>query len=178
MPRYVLTGAPGSGKTALLRQLEIDGHTVVEEAATDVIALAHALGCDEPWREPDFVDRIVALQRQRLDGLRVGRHATVFLDRSPVCALALSRHLGRGATPLLLREVDRMRTELEPMVFFVRNQGFVRPTAARRISFADSLAFERLHEQAYRELGFRLIEISAGPLADRVALVEQALSRP
>ncbi|MBM0260113.1 AAA family ATPase, partial [Micromonospora sp. 4G55] len=39
MPAYILTGAPGSGKTAILRQLEIDGHAVVEEAATDVIAL-------------------------------------------------------------------------------------------------------------------------------------------
>lgn len=42
MPRYVLTGAPGAGKTAILRQLEIEGHAVVEEAATDVIALAQA----------------------------------------------------------------------------------------------------------------------------------------
>ncbi len=49
-------------------------------------------------------------------------------------------------------------------VFFVRNQGFVEPTAARRISFADSLAFEDVHERTYRELGFRLIEVPAGPL--------------
>jgi hypothetical protein len=40
MPGYILTGAPGSGKTAILRQLELNGHTVVEEAATDVIALS------------------------------------------------------------------------------------------------------------------------------------------
>jgi predicted ATPase len=40
MPWYVLTGAPGSGKTAMLRQLEQDGFAVVEEAATDVIALS------------------------------------------------------------------------------------------------------------------------------------------
>ncbi|WP_422769812.1 AAA family ATPase [Plantactinospora sp. WMMC1484] len=44
MPAYILTGTPGSGKTAILRQLEVDGHTVVEEAATDVIAHRHALG--------------------------------------------------------------------------------------------------------------------------------------
>jgi len=36
--RYVLTGAPGSGKTALLGALRERGHAVVEEAATDVIA--------------------------------------------------------------------------------------------------------------------------------------------
>ena len=55
----------------------------------------------------------------------------------------------------------------------IRNQGFVQPTAARRISLEDSLAFERLHEQTYQELGFHLVEVPAGPLADRVALVQQ-----
>ena len=51
----------------------------------------------------------------------------------------------------------------ETTVFFIRNQGFVQPTAARRISFEDSLVFERLHEEAYRDLGFRLVEVPARP---------------
>jgi predicted ATPase len=41
MPSYILTGAPGAGKTAVLRLLETRGYAVVEEAATDVIALAN-----------------------------------------------------------------------------------------------------------------------------------------
>jgi predicted ATPase len=48
MPCYILTGAPGAGKTAVLRLLEVSGYRVVEEAATDVIALGHALGRAEP----------------------------------------------------------------------------------------------------------------------------------
>jgi len=32
-------------------------------------------------------------------------------------------------------------------------------------SFAESLALEQLHEQAYRDLGFQLIDVPAGPLA-------------
>jgi predicted ATPase len=44
MRRFILTGAPGSGKTAIIRQLELDGFAVVEEAATDVIALEQARG--------------------------------------------------------------------------------------------------------------------------------------
>jgi predicted ATPase len=38
MKRYVVTGGPGAGKTAVIRQLEMDGFSVVEEAATDIIA--------------------------------------------------------------------------------------------------------------------------------------------
>ena len=51
MKRFVVTGAPGAGKTAIIRQLELDGFGVVEEAATDVIALAHP----EPPAQDDVV---------------------------------------------------------------------------------------------------------------------------
>ena len=47
MKRFILTGTPGAGKTAILRQLEIEGFGVVEEAATDVIALWQARGIRE-----------------------------------------------------------------------------------------------------------------------------------
>jgi predicted ATPase len=172
MPAYILTGAPGSGKTAILRQLEADGHRVVEEAATDVIALRHALGHPEPWRDDDFIDQIVALQRQRQAAMVA---ATVFFDRSPVCTLALCRHLGRSPTPLLGEEVARARHVYERTVLFIRNQGFVEPTAARRITFPDALAFERIHERTYRELGFTLVDVPAGPLPERVAAVLHSL---
>ena len=60
-------------------------------------------------------------------------------------------------------------------MFFIRNQGSVENTAARRISFAESLDFERVHEGTYRDLGFRLVDVPAGPLAGRVALIERVI---
>jgi predicted ATPase len=178
VPSYILTGAPGAGKTAILRVLETSGYLVVEEAATDVIAVGHALGRPEPWRDDDFIDKVVALQRRRQDSLLAPEGATVFFDRSPVCTLALSRYLGSPVSPLVDREVGRVVAAgiYEPTVFFVRNQGSVQATAARQISFEDSLVFERLHEQAYRELGFELVEVPAGPLADRVALIREKVT--
>jgi predicted ATPase len=166
--RYILTGTPGSGKTAILRRLEVDGYAVVEEAATDVIALQRALGIDQPWRDPAFIERIAELQIRR----RLAAGGAVF-DRSPVCTLALSRHLGVPVPDVLRAEIDRMLASrvYQPVVFFVRNQGFVEPTEARRITFEESLAFERLHEVAYRELGFSLVEVPAGPLEDRASVV-------
>jgi predicted ATPase len=50
--RFILTGAPGSGKTAILCQLELEGMGVVGEAATDVIALEQARGIASPGRSP------------------------------------------------------------------------------------------------------------------------------
>jgi predicted ATPase len=178
MPAYILTGTPGAGKTAMLRLLETFGYPVVEEAASDVIALGQALGRAEPWREPTFIDDIAVLQRRRQDAVRATAGGEiVFFDRSPVCTLALSRYLGFPASRLLAREIDRLMAEdiYDTRAFFIRNQGFIEPTAARRISLADSLAFEQIHEQAYRDLGFRLIDVPAGPLADRATMIQQAI---
>jgi predicted ATPase len=177
-PCYVLTGTPGAGKTAVLRLLEARGHRVVEEAATDVIALEQALGHDEPWAVPSFTDKIVTLQHQRQTAL-AGVAGPVFFDRSPVCTLALSRYLGFGVSGLLAAELDRIAAQrvYAPAVFFVRNQGTIQSTAARRISYEDSLAFEQVHEDTYRELGFDLIEVPPAPLPDRAAVVEHAVRR-
>jgi AAA domain len=65
MRRFIITGAPGAGKTAIIRQLELDGFGVVEEAATDIIVAAHAQGTVEPWKHPSFIDAIAHLQTAR-----------------------------------------------------------------------------------------------------------------
>src|SRR5215472_943429 len=92
MPGYILTGTPGAGKTAVLRLLETHRHVVVEEAATDVIALDSALGREKPRHDHTFIDAIVTLQRQRQTAVRADPSVAVFFDRSPVCTLALSRY--------------------------------------------------------------------------------------
>ncbi|MFC5288998.1 ATP-binding protein [Actinokineospora guangxiensis] len=173
MPGHILTGTPGAGKTSVLRLLETEGHPVVEEAATDVIGLHHALGAEDPWRVPSFIDDIVRLQRLR----RAAAPADALHDRSPVCTLALSRYLGFPPSALLTEEVDRVLAAglYSPTAFLVRNQGFIHNTAARRISFADSLEFERLHEQTYRDLGFHLVEVPAGALRERAAVIRRTV---
>ena len=89
MKRYILTGAPGAGKTLILRQLELDGFGVVEEAATDLIALWQARGIAEPWHEDFFIDAIAELQNQRQTRAAFEPVAIQFHDRSPVCTAAL-----------------------------------------------------------------------------------------
>ena len=65
MRRCIITGSPGAGKTAISRQLELDEFSVVEEAATDVIAAAQAQDNPEPWTDASFIDAIVSLQKNR-----------------------------------------------------------------------------------------------------------------
>ncbi|WP_461060217.1 ATP/GTP-binding protein [Streptomyces pseudoechinosporeus] len=179
MRRYVLTGTPGAGKTSILRRLAELGHGVVEEAATAVIAQAQGQGEDEPWTRASFIDEIVALQRQRQLEATATDSVQVF-DRSPVCTHALATYLGWPVSRALAAELERITSEgvYERQVLFVRNLGFCEPTTARRISFQESLVFEKIHEQSYRTFGYELIDIPAGDLAHRIAAVSSVISRP
>jgi len=177
MKSFVLTGAPGAGKTAIIRQLEIDGFSVVEEAATDVIALQQALGISEPWTHPSFVDSVADLQRQRLRSASCEPDKVQFHDRSAICTVALAAYLGRPVSEILLRETERIKSEgiFQKRVFFVRNLGFVTPTEARRISFEESVRFEQIHEETYLRFGFEIFFVEPGPLCDRVAAIKAAV---
>ena len=45
-------------------------------------------------------------------------------------------------------------------------------TIGRRTSFEESLRFERVHEETYRNLGFELVSIARGNLSDRVDTIK------
>lgn len=179
MRRFILTGTPGAGKTALLRQLEMDGFGVVEEAATDVIALWQARGIAEAWRQSGFLEAIVELQRLRRIQASQLPDAVQFHDRSPVCTAALAEYLGLAIPDALSYELKRIKDEsiFEKQVFFIRNLGFITHTEARRISWEDALRFERIHEEWYSQLGFELIPVEAGTIEERAAAIYYAQER-
>lgn len=177
MKRFVLTGAPGAGKTTIIRQLELDGFGVVEEAATDIIAVSQARGIAEPWTKPSFIDSIADLQRNRQIRASGQPDEIQFHDRSAICTAALAAYLGRPVSAVLSGELERIQTEAiyQKRVFFIKSLGFITSTEARRISFEEALRFERVHEETYRNFGYEIVFIEPGILLDRVAAIKAAL---
>jgi predicted ATPase len=177
MKRYILTGTPGCGKTSIIRSLEVEGYLVVEEAATDIIALRQAQGIAEPHMHPSFIDDIINLQKQRQ--MRTDLASGVqFYDRSPLCTYALSVWLGFPISMTLADEMERVAKAqiYKKEVFFIENLGFCEPTAARKISFEDSLKFEKVHEETYRSLGYECVRIAPQELAARVEQIKRHVS--
>ena len=177
MRRFIITGAPGAGKTAIIRQLELDGFSVVEEAATDVIAAAQAQGLAEPWTQPSFIDTVAKLQKERQIRADHQPDEIQFHDRCVACTAALAVYLGYPFSLFLASELERIRKEAiyQNRVFFIRNLGFVTPTEARCISFEETVRFEKIHEETYREFGFELVYVEPGTPAERVNAIKAAI---
>lgn len=149
---------------------------MVEEAATDVIAALEDRGVREPWMHPSFIDEIARLQKYRQMRASYLPDPIQFHDRCVICTAALATWLGRPRSPFFAEELERILEEriYQSRVLFIRNLGFVTPTAARRISFEDTVRFERVHEETYRDLGFELVSIEPGTLTERVRAVKAA----
>jgi predicted ATPase len=177
MKRFIITGAPGAGKTAIIRQLELDGFSVVEEAATDVIAAAQAQGTLEPWTHPSFIDAVANLQKDRQLRASHQPDEIQFHDRSAICTAALAVYLGHPHTPILTSELERIKKEAiyQPQVFFIRNLGFITPTEVRRISFEETVRFEKIHEETYRNFGFELFSVEPATVTERVRKIREAI---
>lgn len=162
--RFIFTGTPGSGKTSVISQLESSEYIVVHEAATDIIREEQAKGCDAPWEEPEFIDKICYMQKERQ------LNATgdlQFYDRSPFCTYALGKYLSNWKniefkpSSALFDEVDRCvkNSVYQNRIFFFENLGFIKHTDARKISYEDALIFEQIHLDVYKEFGFEVIMV-------------------
>jgi predicted ATPase len=94
-----------------------------------------------------------------------------------VCTAALAFYLGHALSSFLTGELERIRREgvYESQVFFIENLGHITPTSARRITFEESLQFEKVHEDTYRKFGFELLHIAPGNITERVRLIRAAV---
>lgn len=173
MRRFILTGAPGAGKTTILRALQDLGYPIVDEAATAVIDQKQAEGIARPWEQAEFIDAIMNLQWQRLNASLDSGRPVEFHDRSIIDTYVLALHLGFPLSRAAEGLVDRVIRDgvYQKQVFFVDDLGFIVKTAARQISYEEALKFGALHKQIYGELGFDCIPIPAQAAYDRAQLI-------
>jgi predicted ATPase len=165
----IITGAPGSGKTAILDRLRSTVRCV-DEPAREILSEQRSIGGDgAPDRDPSlFVDlllqRSVAKHRatEALEG-------TVAFDRGVPDCVAYATMLGVDPA-LSIRACDVYRYHPEVFVLAPWEQIYV-VDDERTMSFADTLGFHAAIVDAYRGAGYTLVEVPRGSADQRAAFV-------
>jgi predicted ATPase len=86
--KYIITGAPGTGKTAIINALKKEGHSCAEEISRTIITEEIARGGDAlPWKNlAAFSQQVIALRKAQHTNAPKGR--THFFDRGIVDVIA------------------------------------------------------------------------------------------
>ena len=166
--RFVIAGGPGSGKSTLLHALAATGEICYEEASRTLIREQLARkGRLLPWGDLwGFAQECgTRMQAQLADSAQRGR---CFFDRGLPDLIGYLSHGGRSA-PEAWRAASR---EYAPMVFFAPpwREIYVNDTE-RPQTFEVAQELSAHIRQAYLDCGFRLIELVASPVTDRLEQV-------
>jgi predicted ATPase len=163
----VMTGAPGTGKTAVLGMCA-GNH--VPEPAREVLAEQRAIGgTGTPETDPArFVELLLArsIEKHRA-ALR--RDPSVLFDRGIPDCVAYARLLGVDPGPC--RKAAAMY-RYDSAALVTRPWAEIYTTDDERtMSFEATLPFQRLVEEAYEEAGYELVEVPRGSILERTAFV-------
>lgn len=167
--RFIFTGGPGVGKTAVLESLSEAGYTCVPEVARKIIQDRRDQGLPPRPSPKEFARSIFAADIAQYDA-QGDQAGPIFFDRGLVDALGMVCECG----DLQIEECRGVLTErpLERAVFFFPPwQEIHAQDDERDQSFEDCLAISARIKSWYNLLGFELVEVPTGPLSDRVAFV-------
>jgi predicted ATPase len=174
MPRVVITGGPGAGKTTLIAELARLGCRTVPESARAIIAERRAAG-ESPRPDP----RAFALEIMRRDIEKCERAANsaepVFFDRALPEGVAMARE----ARAVSAEQADRLLAQytFHRTVFVLPPcEGIYSQDAERDQTFAEAVAVHDKIAYLYRSLGYEQCTVPAASVGQRVQFVLDALA--
>ncbi|MBR9680843.1 MAG: ATP-binding protein [Candidatus Altiarchaeota archaeon] len=162
---YVITGASGSGKTATLRELQMEGHFISREAAAYLRERADKEGLPEPdVNREQFQKDILDLQLKWENGFPrdVNR---IFMDRGIPDGLAYFKLDGKDPPNELLEYSQNRKYDTIFQMNLLEDQDGMKVSKKVPLELAKKL--DSLHEEIYTELDYNVIRVPAGSVSER-----------
>jgi predicted ATPase len=172
---FILTGAPGSGKTAILGRLGNE-FRCVDEPAREILAEQRATGGRGTWDQDPSLFVHLLLQRS-IEKYAMARRSeeTVVFDRAIPDCVVYAVLAGSNPTPSL-EAVDVYR--YQPHVLFLEPWSDIYQTDQERImSFDDTMSFSKSLRDVYERSGYTLVDVPRDSIADRATFVRMSIAR-
>ncbi|HEY8997456.1 MAG TPA: AAA family ATPase [Edaphobacter sp.] len=174
----VITGGPGAGKTALLRELEARGYACADEVAREIIREQVELKGDVlPWADRELFARLMLERSLRQWRELQATQTMVFVDRGLPDTLCYARLVG------LSEDFARQAYEV-CMSFRYSRTVFIAPAweeiyvtdAERRQDFDEAIATFGLMVRTYKDCGYQLVELPKASVRERAEFVLRYLA--
>lgn len=185
-PRFILTGAPGSGKTSIIEYIEQETPIqVVSEAAVRVFTRRQGEGISTPWE--DMVWMSNKIEEIQIKDMVKGPEKLSLWDRSLIDSFVYKQHYQKVMSPDRLLKIEEMRTKYlfnQHVLLIQLNPDLSNfsTTTVRTQNSAEALLLQQKFEESYIQLGFTVHHIPWGTLQKRAEVVlstiEKCLQQP
>jgi len=172
MPKYIITGPPGAGKTSLLKGLQQCGYNGYAEASRNLIIEEKEKGSDcLPWINlPCFAKK--ALQRMTNDFLMATPDS--FFDRGIPDIIA---YLRAAQLPVDEEYRKAIRTYRYATIVFLLppwQQIYVQDSE-RWQTFEEAIILDEHIRAAYDNAGYHIVELPRSTIQDRIRFIQTQL---
>lgn len=170
--KYVLTGGPHVGKSAVIHVLIERGFNIIPETARMVIEEEQAKNSDVlPWKDLVLFQEVVA--RRQLDAEMKICAQKVFLDRGIVDGYAYCKH-GNILAPKNITDNARGRYDA---VFLLAPLANYENDHIRREDKEFQTVIHAMIEEAYREFGYDIIHVPVLSIHERAEFILTAIEK-
>src|SRR5690606_6864020 len=176
--RIVITGGPGSGKTALINYLEKEGYQVMHEISRDVILEAQKNGIEQLFLENPilFSEKLL---KGRLKQFHEGKNCAapiLFYDRGMPDVTAymdfVDTHYPENFSEICLKHRYDEIFLLPPWEEIYQQDN------ERYESFEQAEKIFHFLKIGYEKYGYKVIEVPVGTIKDRVNFILENLKKP
>ncbi|MBW2566841.1 MAG: ATP-binding protein [Deltaproteobacteria bacterium] len=164
---YVVTGAPSSGKTTLVRELEKLGYRVVHEVARAHIEQQMARGqtleevrADKKSFENSILNAKIAIEA------KLSKDEVIILDRAIPDSIAYFEVAGLDTKGAIVKSPRNRYKKV-----FLLDRLPYQADHARIEDIQTAVSLDQGLEQSYRMLGYDVIRVAVMPIEDRTKLI-------
>jgi predicted ATPase len=170
MPKYIITGGPGAGKTSLLTELQELGYSVSEEASRQLIIEEVNKGSDcLPWVNlPAFAEK--ALDRMQALYHKAPAEKITFFDRGIPDIIAYLKTASIDPEAKYYQAL--FKCQYQPRVFILPPWESIYVNDSERWqTFEEATSLYSSIKDTYEELGFELVELPNASVQERAQFV-------
>jgi predicted ATPase len=168
--KYIITGAPGTGKTAIIDTLKKEGHSCAEEISRTIIIEQIANGGDAlPWKNlAAFSQQVIALRKLQHTNAPQGR--THFFDRGIIDVIAYLKHDKLAVNNEIMEMVKQF--PYNKTVFYTPIWAEIYTNDnERKEDIITAKNIENVLLTTYQSFGYNLVEVPKLTVNERIAFI-------
>lgn len=174
--RIVITGAPGTGKTTIIKTLQNKGYFCFEEISRSIIQEYQEKGTSNPFlsHANEFSEILFRRRIKQYLAFKDISEKIAFYDRSFVDVIAYLRY-GKAKVNKEYRNSAKHYL-FDTILITPPWEAIYTKDQERMESFEQAVAIHKYLLDTYHDFGYKVITIPTGTIIERVSFIENKLS--